>query len=71
MNRNIRDLENMPLKIKCLYSKILSTMVYVDDSYNQLKLAEFYRIISKIQLPIKTNSINEFNYYKTGFSHNI
>lgn len=53
MNKNIRSLENMPINIKFLYSKILSIMVCMDDDYNQLKLAEFYRIISKIQLPSK------------------
>lgn len=53
MNRNIRSLESMPLNIKFLYSKILSAMVCADYNYNQLKLAEFYRIINKIQLPSK------------------
>ena len=53
MNKNIRSLENMPLNIKFLYGKLLSTMIYIDDDYNQLKSAEFYRIINKIQLPSK------------------
>ncbi len=53
MSRNIRSLENMPLNIKFLYSRILSAMICADGGYNQLKLAEFYRIITKIQLPLK------------------
>lgn len=53
MNKNIRSLENMPLNIKFLYSNILSSMVCAGGIYNQLKLAAFYRIINKIQLPLK------------------
>ncbi len=53
MNKNIRSLEDMPLNIKFLYSNILSSMVCAGGSYNQLKLAGFYRIINKIQLPLK------------------
>lgn len=51
MNKNIRGLEDMPLNIKFLYGKILAAMVCAGDSHNQLKLAEFYRIINKVQLP--------------------
>lgn len=53
MNKNIRSLEDMPLNIKFLYSNILSSMVCAGGSYNQLKLAGFYRIINKIQLPLR------------------
>ena len=53
MNKNIRSLEDMPLNIKFLYSNILGSMVCAGGSYNQLKLAGFYRIINKIQLPLK------------------
>lgn len=53
MNKNIRSLEDMPLNIKFLYSNILSSMVCADGSYNQLKLSGFYRILNKIQLPLK------------------
>lgn len=53
MGKNIRALEDMPLDIRFLYGKILGCMVAVDRSYNQLKLAAFYRIISKIRLPAK------------------
>lgn len=51
MKEGIRSLENMPLNIKFAYSKILSFMISTDNNYNQLKMAEFYRIINKIQLP--------------------
>jgi len=51
MKKNIRNLENMPPNIKFIYSKILSLMTFINDNYNQLKIAEFYRIINKIQLP--------------------
>lgn len=71
MSRNIRSLENMPLNIKFLYSRILSAMICADGGYNQLKLAEFYRIITKIQLPPKKriqlmNSIitKKVNFFK-------
>lgn len=53
MNKNIRSLEDMPLNIKFLYSNILSSMVCAGGIYNQLKLAAFYRIINKIQLPLR------------------
>ncbi len=51
MSRNIRAPENMPSDVKYLYGRLLCIMVCTDNDYNQLKLAEFYRIINKIQLP--------------------
>jgi len=51
MKKDIRNLENMPSNIKSIYSKILSLMTFINGNYNQLKIAEFYRIINKIQLP--------------------
>jgi len=51
MKKDIRNLENMPPNIKFIYSKILSLMTFINGNYNQLKIAEFYRIINKIQLP--------------------
>lgn len=71
MKRDIRSLENMPLNIKLLYSGILGAMAGVGGSSNQLKIAALYRIISKIQLPIKmrTHLIgdlvkNDTDFYK-------
>ncbi|HZK58143.1 MAG TPA: hypothetical protein VFD17_07515 [Clostridia bacterium] len=51
MNKSIRSLESMPLNVKLLYGKLLSAMVLADNDHNQLRLAEFYRIINKIRLP--------------------
>ena len=70
MNKNIRGLENMPLNIKFLYSKLLSAMICIDDGCSQLKLAEFYRIINKIRLPSeeRIRLVNSIITEKTDFS---
>ncbi|MFW5649658.1 MAG: hypothetical protein ACOCG5_11285 [Candidatus Alkaliphilus sp. MAG34] len=70
MNRNIRSLENMPLNIKFLYGKLLGAMVLADGDHNQLRLAEFYRIINNIRLPSKERIqlLNSIAIKKVDFS---
>lgn len=56
-NIKVRPLEKLTSRTKLDYCKLLSLMVIVDDTINQLKMAAFYRLVANIKLPSRKREL--------------
>jgi len=59
----VRPLDQLSLKTKLLYSKLLALMVMADKDIDQLKLAALYRLIGRLKLTsLKRQELLQFIY---------